>query len=68
MELPTNAKVWAAVLALIFLIILSGVVYIAFREEEKPAPSNDTLNKHLESLQIRAEKKMEKELDKAISR
>ena len=57
MKLPLNAKIWASVLFIILLTIASGMVYILTRQEAPPAPTSDTLNKHLESLQIRVEKK-----------
>jgi hypothetical protein len=68
MQLPLIAKIWASVLLVILLIVLSGIVYIATREEEPVKPSYDTLKTHLESLQVKAEGKVAKELDKAISR
>jgi len=57
-----------ACLALLFIIVLSVVVYVIYQNDAKDVPNADTLNKHLEDLEIRAKGQIEKALDQVAAK
>jgi hypothetical protein len=68
MTIPTVAKFWALILLLIFIVVGSGYAYILTRPSTPQAPTAETLDKHLQDLEIRAKGVIGQELDNLITK
>jgi hypothetical protein len=65
MSIPIIAKFWTLVLVMIFLLMVSGIIYIIYaKHDPEPEPQPVSIEKHISDLEIRAVGLIEKELDK----
>ena len=61
-SLDPTTKVLVVISSMIFLAIVSGLIYICTRQEKAP-PQEDTNSKHVAELQIKVGEKLSEKLE-----